>query len=79
MSSFEECVCSLFDDTGVLDELDAGREVFGAPVDEELRALSRLVDKVEDQRAPDVILRDPLMEQVRERAAAALVALDANE
>ncbi len=77
MSSFEECVAALFDDSGINADFDAGREVFGSPVDEELKELSRLARKVEWQRPPEEIIGDPLMDQVRERAAAVLHALEA--
>jgi hypothetical protein len=75
-SSFEECVEALFSDSGISVDLDAGREVFGAPVDDELRAISRLVERVGWQRAPDEIIGDPVMQQLRERAARVLAALE---
>jgi hypothetical protein len=75
MSSFLECVESLFTDTGLDGEFDAGRKVFGAPVDEQLKALSRLVENLGLERPPDEIISDPRMQEVRQRAAAVLATL----
>jgi hypothetical protein len=72
MSSFVEAVETLFDDSGLGDELERGRPVFGGEADGELRALSSLVDRIDEWRDPMEIIDDPLMAEVRERAAAIL-------
>jgi hypothetical protein len=75
MSSFEEAVETLFDDSGVEPNLGLGRPVFGPPLDAKMLALGELLDRIEADRSPDEIIDDPLMVDVRRAAAAILEAL----
>ena len=72
MSSFEEAVSTLFEDSGLEAELERGRVVFGPDVDAELRSLRSLVQRIDPYRDPDVVIDDSLMGQVRQRAASIL-------
>lgn len=76
MSSFVECVSRLFDDSGLDLALERNQRIYGSGIDDDLRALGDLVAKVDSSRTPDQILRDPLMSQVRDLAAAILRELD---
>jgi predicted lipoprotein len=76
MSSFVECVERLFDDSGLDDALEAGKRVFGSPIDEQLSALGDLVAKIDGSQAPDEIIAHPRMQLVRDRAAAIAQAID---
>jgi hypothetical protein len=75
MSSFEEAVSTLFDDSGLEPDLEQGRTVFGPDVDGELRALRDLLQRIDPFRDPDDIIDDPLMQDARDRAAAILDAI----
>jgi hypothetical protein len=75
MSSFEEAVSTLFDDSGLEPDLEQGRTVFDAEVDAELRALGALLQRIDPFRDPDDIIDDPLMADARRRAAAILDAI----
>jgi hypothetical protein len=72
MSSFEEAVSTLFDDSGLEAELERGRPVFGPDVDAQLRSLRSLLQRIDPYRDPDLIIDDPLMGQARQRAASIL-------
>ena len=72
MGSFEEAVETLFSDSGLGDELERGRQVFGGAADGELRALDSLLLRIDTHRDPMDIINDPLMAEVRARAAAIL-------
>ena len=75
MSSFEEAVSTLFDDSGLEADLGQGRPVFGPDVDAELRTLRGLLRSIDAFRDPDDIIDDPLMEEARQRAAVILAAI----
>ena len=64
VSSFEECVCRLYDDSGLDRELDRG-SVYSPDVDEGLRRLGGILAKVDAARTPEEVLADPLITQVR--------------
>lgn len=72
MSSFEEAVATLFDDSGLAIDLDGKRPVFGQDVDLELGALRDLLQHIDPIRDPGEIIDDPQMNSVRQRAAAVL-------
>src|SRR5437868_2760160 len=69
MSSFEECVASVFDDSNLNLALDAGSEVLGSTIDNHLQVIRDLVGRIDSARTPDEVIEDPLMQQVRNRAA----------
>jgi hypothetical protein len=76
MSSFVECVSTLFDDSDLGRALDRGTPVYEVEVDDQLRTLRELVARIDGSRSPDEILRDPLMPVARSAAAAALRSLN---
>lgn len=78
VSSFEEQVCQIFDDTGLADVLDAtesppelNEETFSV-----LKELHSAVARVDAAVPPGRLLRDPRVKEVREIAARALSLLD---
>ncbi len=75
MSSFVECVSRLYDDSGLDFAFERDERVFGPPVDDDLRALARLVSRVNADQHPDDLIDDPAMERVRKSAGAILLAL----
>ena len=75
MSSFDEAVETLFDDSGLEPELGRGRPVFGSELDSKLLALRDLLQRIDADRYPDEIIDDPLMADARQRAAKILDAL----
>lgn len=76
MSSFVECVSTLFDDSGLHDAYERGHSVYGPSVDGALRELGSLVGKIDLERAPQEVLADPLMGRARTFAAEILRTLD---
>lgn len=76
MSSFDECVDRLFGDSGLDFALERGEPVYGSRLDDELRRLGDLVRRIDGSRSPDDVLRDPLLEPVRQLASEILLALD---
>lgn len=72
VSSFEECVASLFDDSGLSCALDAHGPVFGARIDAELQSLRRALARIDAHRRADAVVADPEMVHVRHQAAAVL-------
>jgi len=75
VSSFDELVCQLFEDTalGELLELPSSEPVFSRDADEKLRELSQLLDRIPFDVGAKNLLRHPLWERVR--AVAGLSAL----
>jgi hypothetical protein len=71
VSSFDECVCRLFDDNGLTDELQRGI-VYAPDVDQDLRLLGQLVKRIDSRRSPASILNDPALGQVRSSAGSLL-------
>jgi hypothetical protein len=76
MSSFEESVATLFDDSGLGWALDKDEPVFGQQIDAELRELRAALVKIDSRRSPDDVIDDPRMPVVREQAAAILRAIE---
>jgi hypothetical protein len=74
MSSFDECVERLFDDSGLAIALDQGT-VYGVETDDLLRELGTLVGSVHADVQVDDLLRDPVLAQCRSLAARILEAL----
>ena len=75
MSSFDESVERLFGDSGLSIALERG-SVYGSHVDDELRKLDDLVGRIDGARSPSEILRDPLLDPVRQLASEILRALN---
>ena len=72
VSSFSECACRLFDDSGLVVELDRGREVYTQEIDQDLIELGRLLRRVDGNRPPELVLDDPLVVQARSLATSIL-------
>lgn len=71
VSSFAECVCRRFDDSGLGDELESG-DVYAPDIDQDLRSLSRDLARIDGRRTPEAILIDPRLAQARSAASAIL-------
>ncbi len=71
VSSFAECVCRLFDDSGLGDELESG-DVYAPDIDQDLRSLKCNLARVDGTRTPEAILEDPRLAQARSAASAIL-------
>ena len=72
MSSFTEAVESLFDDSGLGDEIEKGRSGLSAEAVTALAALSTALRTIDPKRMPDEVIRDPAMQKVRELAGTAM-------
>jgi hypothetical protein len=71
--SFSEGWCTVYDDTGLGDALNAGQSVFNAAADQALHNLSDALRKVDYKNKPDsAIIDTPAMQDVRDKAQAAL-------
>ena len=66
-----ELLCQIFDDTGVLAELDA-RQAFSPKCDALLRKLHRMTNEVDVERPPECLLEDPKWKEVTSMAKIAL-------
>jgi hypothetical protein len=69
-------MCRLFDDSGLGDALNKQEPVFGPEIDEELRDLERLLQRVDAHRQPEDLLRDPFVEKAGEQAATLLASIE---
>lgn len=65
LSSLTECRSRLWDDSGLADALDGQGGAFTAEIDEQFRALRRLLRQIDDRQPPDAILNDPRLEEAR--------------
>lgn len=65
VSSFEECVCRLFNDSGLDDLLDRPGVAYSYPIDDRLRLLRLALRRVDEQRPPAVVLNDPALSEAR--------------
>jgi hypothetical protein len=72
MSSFVEAVESLFDDSGLGDELEKGRSGLAAGTVATLTSLSTALENIDSNRSPNDIIDDPAMGTVRKLANDAL-------
>lgn len=79
MSSFEECVATLLDDSGLGLGLEARGPVFDARIDAELQSLRLALARIDTQRSPDALVADPEMSRIRDQAAAVLRELTGTE
>ncbi|MCE5197983.1 MAG: hypothetical protein ABFD54_13790 [Armatimonadota bacterium] len=68
MSSFDEDVCGLFDDSGLGDELDKPGPVFSEVIDRHLRVLDARLQSIDARCHPLEVIQDPRMEEVRAQA-----------
>jgi hypothetical protein len=68
VSSFSECVSALYDDTGLLTELQEKRLVFNTEIDEALRRLKDTLDRVDQTLRPAELVASVEMERVRSEA-----------
>ena len=76
VSSFEEAVCQLFDDTSIGDQLDEGQEVVLSPkLDSILRELKHLLNKIDYRMTAEEILNHPNWDKIRQLSIQALSAL----
>jgi hypothetical protein len=57
-------------------EFERCPSVFGDAIDRDLQEIHRLVREVGYDRPPDEVIDDPLMSEIRDRAAAVLRALE---
>lgn len=68
ISSFEEAVCHLFDDSGLDVALKAGG-AFGKDIDDQLSALAAIAQKIPANTPPLKIINDPNMQEIRKMAS----------
>jgi hypothetical protein len=81
VSSFTEAVCQLFDDSGLGDELDKGREVFGHSIDDSLRQFDMMLSRLHDLErtiSRESFIEHPEMAAVRSRASGLVRQLSAS-
>ncbi len=74
MSSFEEAVCTVFDDARVTVGLDSGylSRNYSADFCLKVSQLSAAIDKIPTNMDPSILIEHPAMEKVRSFAADAL-------
>lgn len=77
--SFIEAANNVFDDACVIDSLREGKIIFDKKVTKALWDLHDATDAVNEFRSQEEIINDPLMEIVREKAAQALVLIQASD
>ena len=76
VSSLQEDISQLFDDTGLGSDLDKGALVFTAEIDDQLRALDRALAKLSEIAGPvEDILASEEMARTRSLAATTLFAI----
>jgi hypothetical protein len=68
VSSFDECVCHLFLDSGLGDALERPGMVYTQPIDDRLTMLRLALHRIESHRAPSALLDDPALDEVRASA-----------
>jgi len=72
ISSITECVCRLFDDSGLGGELDRGHDVFTREIDQQLVDLRKLLRGIDHMGPPLAVLRHPRLAAARTLAASIL-------
>ena len=77
VSSFEEAICGLFDDTGLGDAIDGGQDVFGREADNLLWLIGRKAAQIDRRWSPEQVLASEQLQQIRELAAQASVLVQA--
>lgn len=70
MSSFDEAICGLFDDSGLGSALETSKPkpIFSFNVDESLRRLRVAISMIDQSAPPADLVQDPKMQLVRELA-----------
>lgn len=69
VSSFQECACHLFDDSGLGDALDRPGIVYTQPIDDRLTLLRLALRRIDSRRSPGALLDDPALDAVRASAS----------
>jgi hypothetical protein len=69
ISSLEEAVCGLYDDSGLQGEMDRAHTVFSETIDGKLAVLGNKLLAIDSYRHPSEIIEDPKMDEVRMLAA----------
>jgi hypothetical protein len=67
IGSLDECICRLFDDSGLGDALDRGR-VYTPEIDAGLRDLRQALSKIDRKCPVAMVLADPGLARARESA-----------
>jgi hypothetical protein len=76
VSSLDECVCRLFDDSGLGDELDRDRVVYTPGIDGRLTLLRKAMKRIDSKRDPQAVVDDSRMAEVRNLAAEILTLMN---
>ena len=65
VSSWGECVCRLFNDSGLDEALERDGVVYTQPVDDRLTLLRLVLRRVDASQSTDSLLADPALDEVR--------------
>jgi hypothetical protein len=76
VSSLDECVCRLFNDSGLDAELERERVVYTPGIDGRFTLLRNAVERNHPNRHPQAVIDDPQMGEVRELARALLTLMN---
>lgn len=79
IASFTEADINVFDDAVVIDPLREGEILFDQKVTKALWELHTATAAIDDNRPPEEIINDPLMEIVRQKAARVLELIKASD
>lgn len=79
ISSLSEATCQLFGDSGLDFSLDRNQEVYGKKIDDLLRNLRAILQKIPDNRPPLDLIKDEKMIPVRRMAAEILKLIEQQE
>ena len=79
VSSFEEAICGLFDDTGLGDAIDRGQDVFGGEADNLLWLIGRQAAQIDRRWPPEQLLASEQLQRIRDLAAQASVLVQASQ
>ena len=74
VSSFEELICQLFDDTGLDDAIESGaaRDELGEEIATRLQDLDSAIARIDRSLSADLLVEHPAMEDVRQLASTVL-------
>lgn len=75
VSSLEECIARLWNDSGLGPALEGEATVYSPQIDAHLRDLRRVLARVDPWRPPLKILSDPMLHSARSAASSVLVEL----